>query len=80
MDVYGGGLTMPKKETFAARLARVREAGGLSQRQLATRAGLSQQAVSLLERGLRDPTLGTLRALAGVLAVDVTGLVRDLAE
>jgi transcriptional regulator with XRE-family HTH domain len=71
---------MPKKETFAARLARIREAAGLSQRQLASRAGLSQQAVSLLERGLRDPTLGTLRALAAVLAVDVTGLVRDLAE
>lgn len=67
-----------RKDTFAARLTRLREAADLSQRQLAKASRVSQQAISLLERGQRDPTLGTLRALATVMGVDVTELVRDL--
>lgn len=36
---------------------------GLSQRQLATRAGTTQAAVSRIERGLVSPTFRTLREL-----------------
>ncbi len=67
-----------RKDTFAARLTRLREAADLSQRQLAKAADISPQAVSLLERGERDPTLGTIQALAAVLGVDPVELVRGL--
>lgn len=36
---------------------------GLSQRSLALRAGVTQAAVSRIERGLTTPTWGTVRAL-----------------
>jgi transcriptional regulator with XRE-family HTH domain len=40
-----------------------REQLGLSQRSLAIRAGTTQAAVSRIERGLTEPTWGTVRAL-----------------
>jgi transcriptional regulator with XRE-family HTH domain len=40
-----------------------RERAGLSQRQLAVRAGTTQAAVSRLERGVVSPTIETLRQL-----------------
>lgn len=43
------------------RLARTRH--GLSQAELAKRAGTSQPVISAYERGRRDPTTGTLRRL-----------------
>jgi len=48
----------------AARLLRqARARSGLSQRQLAGRAGLSQPMISAIERGLQDPRHGTLDKL-----------------
>ncbi len=41
----------------------VRRRGGLSQAELARRAGTSQPVVSAYEHGRRDPTFGTLRRL-----------------
>lgn len=41
----------------------VRRRGGLSQRELARRAGTSQPVVSAYEHDRRDPTFGTLRRL-----------------
>ena len=47
-------------------LARVRRAAGLSQRELARRAGTSRPTVSAYERGRKSPSLETLeRLLAG---------------
>ena len=40
-----------------------RKEHGISQRQLARRAGTTQAAVSRIERGLTEPGWGTLRAL-----------------
>ena len=45
-------------------VARARRRAGLSQRELAVRAGLTQAAVSRLESGDRLPRLETLQALA----------------
>ncbi|WP_107771957.1 helix-turn-helix domain-containing protein [Nocardioides sediminis] len=54
--------------TLATVLRSLREAGGLSQEELARRAGLSTHAISALERGTRTrPYPHTLRALAGAL-------------
>jgi transcriptional regulator with XRE-family HTH domain len=48
----------------AAQLVReARRRQGISQAQLALRAGTSQHAVSLIERGLRQPSLETLERL-----------------
>jgi predicted ATPase/transcriptional regulator with XRE-family HTH domain/uncharacterized protein HemY len=57
-------------QAFAALLQRHRLAAGLSQAELAERAGLSQRGISDLERGLRQaPYPATLRRLAEALGL-----------
>lgn len=55
---------------FGARLKQLREQRGLSQKQLADVAGLSQRAVSHWEQGLRQPTWDAVQALCDALGVD----------
>jgi predicted ATPase/DNA-binding XRE family transcriptional regulator len=56
--------------TFARRLRDLRRAAGLTQEELAARAGLSPGAVGTLERGVRSrPYPHTVRALANALQV-----------
>ena len=57
-------------ETFGARLRRLREARGWTQTDLAQRAGLNQQMVNRLERGVSQQLLvQTLEALADAFGV-----------
>jgi predicted ATPase/DNA-binding XRE family transcriptional regulator len=57
-----------KDAPFGARLRRLREAAGLTQEDLASRAGLSAKGISDLERGARRrPHPHTVRALADAL-------------
>lgn len=57
-------------EPFAVQLRRAREAAGLTQQELAERAGLTVNAISQLERGLRrSPYPHTVRSLADALAL-----------
>jgi predicted ATPase/DNA-binding XRE family transcriptional regulator len=59
-------------DPFAARLRQSRERAGLSQEELADRAGVSANAISALERGVRQrPYPATIRAL--VDALELTG-------
>lgn len=60
---------MPPKlpDTFAARLRSLRTEAALSVSQLAGRADLTREAVRLLERGRREPSLETARKLARAL-------------
>ena len=59
------------EQGFGALLRALREAAGLSQEELAARAGLSSHAVSALERGARTrPYPHTIRALADALDAD----------
>ena len=61
MNQEQGGL-------FGPRLRRLREAAGLTQEELASRAGLTAKAVSALERGERKrPYPHTVRSLAEAL-------------
>jgi transcriptional regulator with XRE-family HTH domain len=48
----------------------------ISMNRLAQKSGLSQSMVSLLERGLRIPTLDTLIRIAGALNVDLSRLIK----
>ncbi|MGH9065934.1 MAG: helix-turn-helix transcriptional regulator [Acidimicrobiales bacterium] len=45
----------------------MRQMVGMTQAELASRLGLSQPAVSLIERGERPLSLNTLRAIADIL-------------
>ena len=52
-----------------------RERQGISQYELAPKAGLSASTLSVIERELRNPTLDTLLRIAGVLEVELGGLL-----
>lgn len=67
---------MPRTEPepLPARLKRLREARGLSQRALARACGVTSQAVSLIEAGRREPSLAMARRLAEALGVGLSEL------
>ena len=48
-----------------------REMRGISGSQLAERSGLNQSAISLLDRGKRNPTLDTQVRIAAVLEIEL---------
>ena len=52
---------------FASRLTSLRESKSLTIPQLATLAGMSRQAIHLLEAGKRQPSLDTAERLAKAL-------------
>ena len=54
-----------------------RESLGLSMNEVARRTGLSQQAVSFFERGMRMPTLDTLLRIAAALDLDLADALRE---
>jgi transcriptional regulator with XRE-family HTH domain len=54
---------------FAATLKSLRASAGLTQEQLAERAGLHLGAVFKLEQGRREPAWATVQALAAALGV-----------
>lgn len=57
-------------------VVRLRRAAGLTQEQLAERTGLSQQYLSGLERGRRNPTVVTLYEISQALGVSHVLLVQ----
>ncbi len=59
-------------------LPRLRTAKGMTQRQLAKEAGISQSTLALIERGHRKAYLLTLSKLAAALEVDVDVLMEYL--
>jgi transcriptional regulator with XRE-family HTH domain len=64
---------------FATNLRKARLAAGLSQEALAGRCQLHRTEVSLLERGGREPRLGTLIKLSSALGVAPESLCAGLA-
>ena len=56
-------------ESIGAELARARREAGLTQTELATRSGVQQAAISRVERGVGNPTLALVEALASCLGV-----------
>lgn len=61
-------------DSFGARLARLRQAAGLSQQALADRLSVTRQAVSNWERNQTLPDLEMLRAIAQALDTDLNTL------
>ncbi len=61
-------MSAESTSSFAEQLRRLREAAGLTQKELAERAGLTRDAIGALERGLRRrPYLHTVRTLSVAL-------------
>ena len=56
------------------RLREIRKEKGLTQAELAQQSGLTQAAVSALEKGKIDPTLKTALTIAGVLGVALAAI------
>jgi transcriptional regulator with XRE-family HTH domain len=60
---------------FATRLRMLRLASGLSQSQLAARAGHKQPWLAYMESGQREPQLRTVETLAAALGTEVAELL-----
>jgi transcriptional regulator with XRE-family HTH domain len=61
-------------ESFAVLLRRLREARGLTQEELAERAGIHRTYLSDVERGSRNLSLVNIERLAAALALPISGL------
>ncbi len=64
-------------DAFAVVLQRHRMAKKLSREALAQKAKLHQTNVGLIERGLRNPSLDTVDAIAGVLGLPASKLLAE---
>lgn len=58
---------MDKRDRFAVNLRHARDVAGISQEELAEMCEIHRTEVSLLERGGREPRLGTMVKLAVAL-------------
>ena len=68
---------MENKKSVGNKLRTVREERGLSQRELAQRAGISTNAISLIERDENSPSVSTLQSLAAALNVKMSYFFDD---
>jgi transcriptional regulator with XRE-family HTH domain len=66
---------MDMRKLVGDNCARLRKAKGWTQEQLAERSGLTQQYLSDLERGKRNPTIVTIYEIAQALEVSHLELV-----
>jgi transcriptional regulator with XRE-family HTH domain len=67
---------MDMRQLVGRNFARIRRAKGLTQEEVEARSGISQQYLSGLERGHRNPTVIMLYEIAQVLGVSVAELVQ----
>jgi len=80
--ILGYAIAVPSathRERLCAEVARLlraaRERQGLSMTAVAVKSGLSQQMVSYVERGMRNPTLDTLLRMTEALDEDLSALL-----
>ncbi|WP_044548943.1 helix-turn-helix domain-containing protein [Mesorhizobium japonicum] len=67
---------MDMRQLVGTNFARLRREKGLTQEQVEARSGYSQQYLSSLERGRRNPTVITLFELSQALGVSHVELVK----
>jgi len=67
------------RQRFATSLQKARRASGITQQELGDRCDLHRTEISLLERGGREPRLGTIIKLAGALGVSAESLCVGMA-
>jgi transcriptional regulator with XRE-family HTH domain len=72
---------MIQKVKTAEKLKRYRRAAGLTQVELAERAGVAQSTIVMIERSqIAEPRPGTLRSLAEALGIEIIDLLDDIEE
>jgi len=69
-------IRMDMRKLVGENFARIRREKGLTQEQVEARSGFSQQYLSGLERGRRNPTVITLYELSIVLEVGCDELIK----
>jgi transcriptional regulator with XRE-family HTH domain len=69
---------MDVARAFGRALQAIRQSRRISQEVLAHRSGYHRTYISLLERGLRTPTLETVLKLATVLEISATEMVAEV--
>ncbi|HEL3180071.1 TPA: helix-turn-helix transcriptional regulator [Stenotrophomonas maltophilia] len=65
------------QKAFGCALREARALASVSQQELALSSGLDRTYISLLERGLRQPTLSTIFAVSGVLGIPPSVMVEE---
>ena len=74
-----GALPEADREGVGARLRELRLASGMSLRALARELGISASAVSQIERGAMQPSVGRLIAMVGALGVPLSAVFDETA-
>ncbi len=64
-------------DVFISNLKRIRAKSGLTQNELAEKAGLSSGIIGLIETGQRNPTLTTIEQIANALSIPAYYLFYD---
>jgi len=67
-------LVASLRKLFGKRLREIRTEKGFNQLYLGTLAGVSEDFISLVERGINTPSFETIEALAAALETNVTAL------
>jgi transcriptional regulator with XRE-family HTH domain len=68
------------EDAFAQVLRRLRKDKGLSQEELAHQSDLDRTYISLLERGLRQPSLSSILRLSKPLGVSSADILAEVEE
>lgn len=71
---------MDMRKLVGRNFARLRRERGLTQEEVEERSGFSQQYLSSLERGRRNPTVITVYELAQAMGVDYLDLLKPDGE
>ncbi|MBB4581546.1 transcriptional regulator with XRE-family HTH domain [Rhizobium aethiopicum] len=71
---------MDMRKLVGSNFARLRREKGLTQEQVEARSGISQQYLSGLERGRRNPSIITIYEIAQALEVSHVDLVMPLGD
>ncbi len=74
------GVVIGLEHAFGKVLRQLRMSRNLSQQELATESGLGRTFISLLERGLRRPSLSTIFLLSRPLGLSPAQLVQAVDE
>lgn len=78
MDSFANDYS-EKYRAIGSNIRMVRNATGISQTELANRAGSDKSAISRYENGTQRPSLETLMRIADALGVDVVDLLKEKA-
>jgi transcriptional regulator with XRE-family HTH domain len=68
---------MDIRKLVGKNFAQLRREAGLTQEEVQEKSGLSQQYISDLERGKRNPTVVTLEELASAIGVSIIDLLQN---